>query len=331
MQAAYYNRLGPAAEVIEIGELAPPRAAPGEVLVQIRASGVNPHDVKKRSGWIANEPEFPVIPHGDGAGVIVEVGDGVAAARIGERVWMCRAGRLSAAGTAAELVTVAAELARPLPAAMSFAQGACIAVPAVTAHSALLRDGPVAGKTVLVAGGAGAVGHLAIQLAKQEGARVLATVSSEEKARHARAGGADACIDYRREDVIERALEITEGAGVDRIIEVDFGANIAIDHAVLKPAGIIASYSSTRVPEPVLPYYPLAFKGVTVHFVQAFIMAPEALATMLDDLDRRLAAGTLAPTVARRFPLAETALAHEALEAGGHVGGIVVEIDDEAR
>ena len=159
---------------------------------------------------------------------------------------------------------------------------------------------------------------------------MLATVSSEEKAAHARAGGAHETINYRREDVIERVLALTGGAGVDRIIEVDFGANIAIDQAVLKPAGVIASYSSTRVPEPVLPYYPLAFKGVTVHFVQAFIMEPEVLAATLDDIDRRLADRALALTVARRFPLAETARAHEALEAGGHIGGIVVEIGDHA-
>ena len=330
MRAAYYNRLGPASEVIEIGELAPPHPGPGEVLIEVRASGVNPHDVKKRSGWIAHEPKFPVIPHFDGAGVIVEVGDGVPAARIGERVWMSRADRLARAGTAAEQVAVPAEVARPLPETLDFAEGACIAVPAVTAHRALLRDGPVSGKTVLVAGGAGAVGHVAVQLARQEGARVLATVSSEEKAAHARAGGAHETIDYRREDVIERVLALTGGAGVDRIIEVDFGANIAIDQAVLKLAGVIASYSSTRVPEPVLPYYPLAFKGVTVHFVQAFIMEPEVLAATLDDIDRRLADRALALTVARRFPLAETARAHEALEAGGHIGGIVVEIGDHA-
>ena len=327
MRAAYYNRLGPASEVIEIGDMPPPRAGPGEVLIEVRASGINPHDVKKRSGWIAHEAEFPVIPHFDGAGIIVEVGDGVSARRRGERVWMSRADRLASAGTAAERVVLPSALARVLPDTMDFGEGACIAVPAVTAHRALLRDGSIAGKTVLVAGGAGAVGHVAIQLAREDGARVIATVSSEEKAEHARAGGADDTIDYRREDVVERVLSLTDGEGVDRIVEVDFGANVAIDHAVLKPAGVVASYSSTRVPEPVLPYYPLAFKGVTVHFVQAFIMEPEVLAATLDDIDRRLAAGVLKPTVAGRFPLEETARAHEALEAGGHVGGIVVEIE----
>ncbi len=330
MRAAYYNRLGPAADVIEIGELPAPRPGPGEVLVEVRASGVNPHDVKKRSGWIAHAADFPMIPHCDGAGVIVEVGDGVPAARVGERVWTCRGASPPASGTAAGRIAVPVELARPLPAAMSFAEGACLGVPAVTASTALLRDGPVGGKTILVAGGAGAVGHLAIQFARREGARVIATVSSEEKASHARSGGAEACIDYRREDVVERVMALTDGAGVDRIIEVDFGANIDIAHAVLKPAGVIASYSSTRVPEPALPYYPLAFKGLTVHFVQAFILAPDRLAAMLDDIDRRLSQGTLVPTVAGCFPLSETARAHEAQEAGGHIGGIVVELDEGA-
>ena len=328
MRAAYYDEVGPAAEVIRIGEVETPTPGPGEVLVRLAASGVNPHDVKRRSGWLGVDSDCPrVIPHNDGAGVIEAVGDGVPQARIGARVWTFGGRRHRCLGTAAEYIALTADFAQALPESASFAEGACIGAPAATAHMAVLRDGPVAGRTVLVAGGAGAVGHYAIQFAKLAGATVLTTVSSAAKAAHARAAGADQVINYQTEDVIERVRALTDGAGVDRIVEVDFGANVTIDAAIIKPGGVVASYSSTRVREPVLPYYPFAFKGVTLHMLQAFIMAPEALAAMIADIADRVVAGALTHTVAERFPLAETAAAHEALESGQVMGKVVVEID----
>ncbi len=156
---------------------------------------------------------------------------------------------------------------------------------------------------------------------------MLSTVSSPAKAAHARAAGADHVIDYKTEDVIARVRELTDGAGVDRVVEVDFGANVAIDAAIIKPGGVVASYSSTAVREPILPYYPFAFKGATLHMLQAYIMPPAALHAMIADIAKRVADGALTHTVAHRFPLAETAAAHEAQESGQVIGKVVVEID----
>jgi NADPH2:quinone reductase len=198
-------------------------------------------------------------------------------------------------------------------------------VPAQTAHFAVTADDAIKGCTLLVQGGAGAVGHYAIQWAKRFGARVIATVSSEEKAVHARAAGADAVIDYREEDVIT-AVRAMAPDGVDRIIEVDLGANMAVDAALIREGGVIASYSSTSVPEPVLPYYPLAYKGVTLHLVQAYILPPEARVRAIADITEALAEQALIHNVAATLPLDEIVAAHELAEGSSHVGTVVVTI-----
>ena len=324
MRAAWYERMGAAADVIQIGDLDAPTPAAGEVLVRLYASGVNPADVKRRSGWSGGGDACDrVIPHGDGAGVIQAVGDGAPPSRLGERVWVHQM-KDQHQGTAAEYTTLPAEQAYPLPEHLSFAEGACIGVPVMTAYQAVMRDGPVTGQTVLVAGGAGAVGHYAIQVAKRGDATVITTVSSAAKAAHAKAAGADYLINYRAEDAAARVLEITGGAGVDRIVEVDFGANLSINAAVIKSAGVIASYSSTTAREPVFPYYPLAYKGVTLHLIQAYIATAQREA-MLRDVARLLESRSLIHTVGARFPLSATAMAHEALESGGVIGKVVVE------
>jgi NADPH2:quinone reductase len=228
-------------------------------------------------------------------------------------------------GTAAQYVAVPEANVVQLPDGLSLAEGACLGVPAFTAYHATLSDGPVAGQTVLVQGGAGAVGVVAVELARWSGARVIATVSSPEKAAIARAAGADHTIDYTRDDVAARVMEITGGTGVERIVEVDFGANVAIDSAVIAENGTVASYSSTRVREPVLPYYAFGLKGVRLHFVQGMNMPrairESAARTILALLER----GMLKPRIARIFPLSEIAAAHECVEAGQAIGNIVVE------
>lgn len=327
MQAAWYEELGSARGVLRVGELPDPEPGPGEVLVRVRASGVNPSDYKKRAGWGGLEMMHPrVVPHSDGAGVVVAVGPGVPETRRGERVWLWNAqGPERAFGTAAELVALPSEQAPRLPDGVDFAVGAALGVPGCTAHRAVFADGSVEGMVVLVAGGAGAVGSYAVQLARWGGARVLATVSSEEKADHARRAGAEVTIDYRREDVVSRVMEETGGAGVDRIVEVDLGANLPVDVEVIGPNGVIASYSSTSVPEPTFPYYPLAFKGVTLQLVQGYLLPPAARRRAVVDLNRLLAEGRLWTAVAGRFPLREIAAAHEAAEAGDRIGKLVVE------
>jgi NADPH:quinone reductase-like Zn-dependent oxidoreductase len=275
-------------------------------------------------------PFARIVPHADGAGEIVAVGDGVPSSRLGARVWVYNATALYDAsrglGTAAELCAIPSAQALPLPSGIDFAAGACLGIPACTAHRAVFADGAVAGQTVLVQGGAGAVGHYVVQMAKLGGARVIATVGSPEKAAHARAAGADATVDRRREDVVARVLELTGGAGVERIVEVDFGANVAIDARLIRPNGVIASYSSTTVPEPALPYYPLAFRGVTLRLVQGFNLPPTARAQAESDIARWCVEGRLQHAIAARFKLAEIARAHALLESGQAIGNIVIEI-----
>lgn len=327
MRAAWYTRTGPARDVMQVGEREEPKPGPGELLVRVAASGINPSDTKKRMGWRGKKLEFPlIIPHHDGAGEIADAGPGVDRSRIGQRVWLYNGQYGRPFGTAAEFVCVPVDRAVPLPGGVSFAEGACLGVPASTAHFAVFADGPVKDQVIQVAGGAGAVGHYAIQFAKWGGAKVIATVSSDTKAEHARRGGADHIVNYKREKVAERVVEWTSGQGVDRIVEVDLGANLQTDVAVIKPNGVIASYSSTSVPEPVFPYYPLAYKGVTLRLVQAYILPVEARNRAIQDINACLEQGKLRNCVAREFSLDETALAHEAVEAGGLLGTAVISI-----
>src|ERR1700733_8936726 len=234
MRAAYYELLGPASDVIQVGERATPQPGPGEVRIRIYASGVNPSDVKTRAG--ARGPiSYPyVIPLSDGAGVIDAIGSGVSPSRIGERVWTWNAAWRRPFGTCAEFVCLPSQQAVSLPLNTEFAAGACLGIPAMTACHAALGDGPLAGQTVLVTGGAGAVGHYAIQFAKWSGARVITTVSSAAKSQHAKTAGADHVINYREQNVVAAIKELTAGGGVDRIVEVEFGGNLPVSNQVLK-------------------------------------------------------------------------------------------------
>jgi NADPH:quinone reductase len=328
MRAAWYERKGPAREVLQVGEMPTPEAGPGEVRVRVHASGVNPSDTKNRGGWRGNDTmPFPrVIPHQDGAGVIDQVGEGVSAARLGERVWLYEAQLGRPFGTAAEYVALPSANAVRLPERVSFAEGACLGVPALTAHYAVFADGPVAGQTVLVAGGAGAVGSYAVQLAKWGRATVLATVSSAEKAAVARSLGANHVLSYREEKVAERVRELTGGQGVDRVVEVAFGANLPLDVSALKPGGVIAAYSSDAEPEPRFPFSTLLRKNATLRFVYVYAMGPAAHEAAVADMTRCLETGALRHLVDRRVPLAEIAAAHEAVERGAAIGNVVVDI-----
>jgi len=327
MRAAVYTRTGPAADVLDVTTLPDPDPGPGEVLVAVHASGINPADVKRRAGWggMAMGHDL-IVPHCDGAGVIAAVGAGVDPARIGQRVWIYNAqggyGTLGRAfGTAADQIAIDAAQAVPLPDPFSMAAGACLGVPAMTAHRCVFADGPVAGQTVLVQGGAGAVGHLAVQMARLGGARVIATVGGPEGAGHAMAAGADAVIDRRAQDVTARVMDLTGGTGVDRIIEVDFAANMATDAAVIVPNGWIASYSCSSNPQPVLPYYAFASKGANLRFVQGFNLPPDARAAAIAFVAAH--ADRLTVAIGATFPLGRIAEAHARVEHGG-IGNVVV-------
>ncbi len=328
MQAIYYERAGAARDVLQPGELPTPVPGPGEVRVKLATSGVNPSDVKSRAGLRSKDLPFPrIVPHSDGAGVIDAIGKGVAAARIGERVWTWNAAWQRAWGTAAQYVTLPQAQAVRLPDAVPFEVGACLGIPALTALHAVRMDGGVAGKAVLVAGGAGAVGHYAVQMAKLAGARqVIATVSNAHKAQLAKQAGADLVLDYRRDDVLARVREATFDAGVERVIEVDFAANVALDFALAKPEGDIVVYGSGR-PEIAVPFFPAIVKNVRVRFFIVYNLTEADRAAAIAQLTAWLEQGRLQHNVAARVPLERTAEAHELVESGRATGKVVIDID----
>ena len=323
MRAVWYERNG-AADVLQIGEMPDPTPGPGEVRVRIVTSGVNPSDWKRRQG-LTRRMEFPrVIPHQDGAGVIDRVGPGVPESRLGERVWLYQAQIGRPFGTAAEYTVQPAIRAIPLPPNINFAEGAGLGVPAMTAHRCVFADGPVAGKTVLVTGGAGAVGHYAIQLAKLHGTRVIATVSSDQKAQIAMAAGAGATVNYRTEDTLQRLMNLTSGAGVDHIVEVDFAGNFKVSREVLRDNGVLALYSAGVAPQPAVP---LQFKAsnVTVRFVLVYDMPEPAKEAAVREITRLLEGGKLRHLAGPHFPIESVRQAHQAVE-GGAIGKVVIEV-----
>jgi len=298
------------------------------VRVRIAWSGVNPSDVKSRAGTRSKVMPFPrVIPHSDGAGHVDAVGAGVDAGRIGERVWIWNAAWGRAEGTAAEYVVLPAAQAVRLPDNVDLEVGALLGIPALTAWHAVHMKGGVEGRRVLVAGGAGAVGHYAIQMAKAAGAaQVITTISNEAKATLARDAGADVVIDYRREDVRERVKHATDGQGVDRIVEVDFAANAMLDFDLLAKEGEVVVYGSGQ-PEVAVPFVPGILKNLAVHFFIVYHLAPADRARAEKGLTSLLAGNRLQHNLAARLPLARIAEAHELVESGRAVGNVVVGLD----
>lgn len=288
--------------------------------MRVHASGVNPTDWKTRSGATPRPIEQFQVPNQDGSGVIEAVGAGVDPARVGERVWVWFAAFGRRWGTAAEWTVVPSRQAVPLPGGASFELGASLGIPAMTAHRCLFADGPVSGKTVLVAGGAGAVGHYAIELAKRAGARVVATVSSPAKAELAAKAGADLAVNYREEDAIERVRAFAPV--VDRVVEVALGANLRLDLAVAGPSTVVVSYAAD-VPDPVLPVRACMTANVTLRFVLVYGVPDPALDAAAGDITAAVAAGALTELPAHRFPLSEIAAAHEAAERGA-VGKVIL-------
>ena len=327
MLAVTYNRVGPADEVLTLTEIETPSAAAGEVRVKLASSGVNPSDVKSRAGVRNKTLPFPlIVPHSDGAGVIDQVGNGVEAARIGERVWVWNAAWQRPLGTAAQYVALPAEQAVTLPDTIDFAAGACLGIPALTAYHAVAISGGVAGKSVLVTGGAGAVGHYAIQFAKLGGAeRVIATVSSDVKGAIAIAAGADAFMNYKTEDVGQRCMALTDRRGVDRIIEMDLAANIQPDLAALRTDGEIVVYGSGR-PEIAVPFFASILKNTRYHFFIVYNLNAVDRASDLAGVSHLLMENKLKHQIAARMPLSKAAEAHRMVEGGEAVGNVVLDI-----
>jgi NADPH:quinone reductase len=327
MRAAYYEKNGAAADVLHVGEVETPGPGPGEVRVRLKTSGVNPSDVKSRAGT-ARKIAFPrVIPHSDGAGEIDLVGEGVPRGRIGERVWTWNAQWKRAFGTAAEYVTLPAPQAVALPPQVGFAAGACLGIPALTAWHALALAGAGAGTTLLIAGGAGAVAHYAIQFAKARGATVITTTSSTAKAKVAREAGADHVVDYIRDNVGERVAAITNKAGVDAVIELDLAANAGLLPTVLRPKGTVVVYGTGK-PEAQIPAAFCLVNSIRLQFMLVYELTTDERARAIADITAMLAQDKLIHNVAATMPLDDTVAAHQMVEQGKAIGNVVLNVGD---
>jgi NADPH:quinone reductase-like Zn-dependent oxidoreductase len=325
MKAGWYEQFGTARDVLQVGDQPRPVAQRDEVIVAMASSGVNPSDVKKRAGAFPNLlDDGLVIPHSDGAGIIESVGEGVPENRIGERVWVYQAQFQRRFGTAAQLVAINRKRAIPLPGNTSFEVGACLGIPAMTAHRCVFADGSVEGQSILVTGGAGRVGHYAIQWARQGGAKVIATASEEADEQSCLEAGASAVVSHRETGWSAEVLKVNSGNPLDRVIDVEFGANLDQTLDLIRTGGTIATYSSTQAPQPRLPFLKMMYLDLTVRMVIVYAMPETAKFEAVADLDRYLRDERLIHRVAHRVPLDEIARSHELIEQGGFRGCVVV-------
>jgi len=326
VKAVWYESIGEAKQVLNYGDLEDPQINDGEVLVKLKTSGVNPSDVKIRAG-ARGELQFPrIIPHSDGGGIIVEVGEGVSENRIGERVWIWNGAFGRAFGTCAELIVLPSSQAVAMPENVSFETAACLGIPASTAYYGIFADGPVKDQTILITGGAGAVGYLGIQLAKWSGAHVISTVSGDDKATVAEAAGADLVVNYKTDNVIKAVNDFTKGHGVDRILEVEFGGNLSVSEHVIKNNGVIAAYGSVTEANPSVPFYNLMFKSVKLNTYLIYIVADSDRANINQGINAALSDNALTPIIAKSFQLSETVNAHQSVEEGSIIGNVVINI-----
>lgn len=325
MIGAWYDRQGPAADVLEVGDLPAPEPDAGEVRVKVTLSGINPGDTKKRAGWQGSPMIFPrVIPHSDGAGVIDKVGFGVKPDRIGQRVWTYGAQSYRPFGTAAQLTCVPNAQAVTLPDEVSDELGACLGIPGITAHRTVFSDGPVAGTIVLVHGVLGAVSSLAAQLAHWGGATVIGTVRRKGDLDKIDTTVVSHAVSLDQTDVAVSIRHYAPG-GVDRIVEVDFSDNADLDAAVVANDAVIAAYAS-RAARPELPFWPLLFANVTLRLLGSDDFPAEAKQHAGADLTSAAQTGALTIAVAPIYPLSQIAAAHDQIDNGPHNGRILLAI-----
>ena len=327
MKAAFFEKFGSASEVLSVGELPDSDVGPGEVRVRIEASGVNPSDTKKRAGAFPNLLNNGlVVPHSDGAGVISAVGSGVEASRVGERVWLYQAQHNRRLGTAAEFLVTDQRRAVLLPNDVSSQVGACMGIPAMTAHRCVYADGSVSGQIVLVTGGAGRVGHYAIQWAKLSGATVIATASNAADRQACLDVGADHVVSHRDDNWDATVVELTQGEKVDRVVDVEFGSNLPNVLNCIRTSGTIATYSSMVVPEPTLPFRHMMFMDLTIRLVIVYDMPENAKSDAVNDINQALQSGHLCHRVAAEYSLDDIADSHELIEQGAVRGCVVVNV-----
>jgi NADPH2:quinone reductase len=329
VQGAFYTKTGKASDVLQIGrfDIAEPEA--NEVQLEIITSGINPSDVKTRNG-LRGELTYPyIIPHSDGAGIIRQIGNKVTDFKIGDRVWVYNAAWNRNVGTACETINIAASLVVPLPENVSFETGACLGVPGLTAAAALLSLNCKAGDRIMITGGAGSVGMLAIQLAKILGFKVITTVSSQAKADIAIKAGADYAINYTKHNVVDAVMPLTADQGIDGLIDVDFGANIAWSIEVLKPHTTIATYASASVPNPVFPFYQVMFKQIKIQPIFVYILPDELRLRSIDLIQKACQENLLTPLIHAIYPLTDIILAHEAVENNQKLGQVLLTLNPQ--
>ncbi len=325
MKAAWYEKNGSARDTLIVGELPTPTPAAGEVRVKISVSGVNPSDVKSRRGRPLNDAR--IVPHSDGGGVIDAVGPGVSAARVGERVWIWNGQWQRPMGTAAEYIVLPQAQAVSLPDGCDFAAGACLGIPALTAFEAVRLIGDLKGKNVLLIGAASSVAHYAAQFAVIKGANVIGTVSSTQKADHARGAGVGTTINYKTEPVVQRIKEIVGQQGVDAIIDMDFSSTVnLIRDGALAPHGKLVCYGSNVMDDTPIPFRTMLMNSMQALFFLVYDLTAEQRAQALDEIGALLSAGRLVHTIGARFSLDEIAAAHEAVESGTVMGNVVIDI-----
>ncbi|MCK5326885.1 MAG: NADPH:quinone reductase [Woeseiaceae bacterium] len=327
MRAAWFEEFGAASEVLTLGDLDAPQAGPGEVLVRMHTSGINPSDVKKRAGSFPNllDGGF-VIPNSDGAGIIEAIGDGVDKSRIGERVWVFQAQYGRRFGTAAEQLAISSNCAPRLPKNAGFDVGASLGIPVMTAHRAVFADGDVDGQTILVTGGAGRVGFYAVQWASRAGATVIATASNPEDAETCASAGAHHVVNHRDDDFAAAILEANNGRLIDRVVDVEFGANLPVSVEVLRIGGTIATYASTEEPKPTLPFVRMMYKDLTIRMIIVYAMPDSAKDHAIADINNALKEGWLQHRIAHTMPLDEIAAGNEVIERGECRGAVILTI-----
>ena len=327
MKAITYSEFGVSTDVLKVKELPIPKVGKDEVLVALEFSGSNPSDAKSRAGNRPGitKPQFEqIVPNSDGSGIITAVGEAVDKSRIGQRVWIWNGQWQRPNGTAAEYISVSSAQAVEMPEDMSFETGACLGIPGLTASYCTLGDGALSGKTVFVSGGAGAVGHTCIQLAKWSGATVIAS-GSENGFEHIREAGADHVFDYRDPDLSKNILDICP-SGVDRAIEVEFGENVNLLHKIVRQNGEISLYGGAKNMTPTFPFGPYLFKALKINIALIYILPKKDRDISIKALHDAHSDGALKMAVGNVFSLEECAKSHDATLTPGRRGSILIKI-----
>lgn len=327
-KSAYYDRIGSANDVLQVGinEIPDPKA--NEVQVEIAFSGINPSDVKIRAGQRGNL-QFPrQIPHSDGSGIIRQAGADVKKFRSGDKVWLYNAAWNRAQGTAATLCTLPADCVQHLPANTNLETGACLGIPALTAAASLLSLNCASGAIVMITGGAGSVGLFAIQLAKFLGFQVITTISSSAKEELARSVGADFCINYKNDMITDQIKQFTAGQYLDGIVDVDFGGNLNWSIAAVKDNATIATYASMGNPNPVLPFYQMMFKQIALRPIFAYTLSSDLRERAVSLINRALENNALKAVIHHIYDLDQIVAAHEAVESAEKAGQVLLRVND---